>query len=636
MISLKKTTRSIMIGIVIFIFIAFSINFFLVPITKGYIEKSDAHLKSLNSEILSMDLPAKVLSNVLTQVTNDVSNRSNIKLLEAFDSNQKTLYLLAQSVESEFVNYQGDMVYLDKLSLTRHEAIVKQIQNKVLDLKLSSARIDELVRGSDIDSTPIEIIKSYMQKLLDGIEELNVYNEQINESIIKDFTFILNAIFVILILFLFLFSVGVYKFVAYDQQFILRSFKQMERHQYDFGALPKTKTFFSEEREIVELVKEILDEEKFTKEVKDLISEYYHMDDLIESLFEKVTNRMGVDRVGIAFVDYSRKKFIAEFGVANYDNVRLGPGFEVNFEKTTLTKLLYTKEAFITDDLEAEVKKRPFSASIKLLLEEGVKSNLVIPLIMGEAVFGVVFFSSSEKNHFSQTHLRLLEKVIYEISGLLNRSYFTKVVLSRITNSFSELVDQKDNETGDHIMRMVKYSVAIAEGLRKQNLSSHPVNRKFVLEIERNASAHDIGKVGIPDSILKKPGKLTPDEWQVMKEHAKIGADIFKSLREGLQVFDSEFYRYAEEIARHHHERWDGTGYPDGLAGHEIPLSARIVAIADVFDALTSKRTYKEPFSFEHSVELIKASSGSHLDPEIVNVFIRNLEGIWTIFQEIE
>ncbi len=636
MISLKKTTKSIMIGIVIFIFIAFSINFFLVPITKGYIEKSDTHLKSLNSEILSMDLPVKVLSNVLAQVTNDVSNKSNIKLLEAFDSNQKTLFLLAQSVESEFVNYQGDMVFLDKLSLTRHEAIVKQIQNKVLDLKMSSARIDELVRGSNIDSTPIEIIKSYTQKLFDGIEELNAYNEQINESIIKDFTFILNAIFVILILFLILFSVGVYKFVTYDQQFILKSFKQLERHQYDFGALPKTKTFFSEEREIVELVKEILDEEKFTKEVKDLISEYYHMDDLIESLFEKVTKRMGVDRVGIAFVDYSRKKFIAEFGVSNYDNVRLGPGFEVNFEKTTLTKLLYTKEAFITDDLESEVKKRPYSASLKLLLEEGVKSNLVIPLIMGEAVFGVVFFSSSEKNHFNQTHLRLSEKVIYEISGLLNRSYFTKVVLSRITNSFSELVDQKDNETGDHIMRMVKYSVAIAEGLRKQNLSSYPVNRKFVLEIERNASAHDIGKVGIPDSILKKPGKLTPDEWHVMKEHAKIGADIFKSLREGLQVFDSEFYRYAEEIARHHHERWDGTGYPDGLAGHEIPLSARIVAIADVFDALTSKRTYKEPFSFEHSVEMIKASAGSHLDPEIVNVFIDNLEAIWTIYQEIE
>ena len=636
MISLKKTTKIIMIGIVIFIAIAFSINFFLVPVTKDYIEKSDMHLKALNSEILSMDLPIRVLSNILTQVSNDVSNKSNIKLLEAFDSNQKTLYLLAQDIEKDFISYQGDMISLNKLSLTRHEAIVGMIQDTAIDLKLSASRIDELVRGSDIDSAPIEVLKTYTQKLTDGIERLNAYNEEINDRILNDFTLVLNAIFITLILFLILFSVGVYKFVTYDQQFILKSFLQLERHQYDFDALPKTKAIFSEENEIIELVRQIIDEEKFTKEVKELISEYYHMDDLIESLFDKVTKRMGVDRVGIAFVDYSRKKFIAEFGVANYENVRLGPGFEVNFEKTTLTQVLYTKEAFVTDDLERELKKRPYSASLRLLREEGVQSNLVVPLIMGEAVFGVVFFSSSEKNHFDKMNLKLAEKVIYEISGLLNRSYFTKVVLSRITNSFSELVDQKDNETGDHIMRMVRYSVAIAEGLRKKSVPGYPVNRKFVLEIERNASAHDIGKVGVPDHILKKPGKLTPEEWEIMKGHAKVGADIFKSLREGLQVFDADFYKFAEEIARHHHERWDGTGYPDGLAGNEIPLPARIVAIADVFDALTSKRTYKEPFSFERSVEMIKESSGSHLDPEIVKVFVENLEFIWSIYQDVE
>ncbi|GAB6107909.1 HD domain-containing phosphohydrolase [Fusibacter bizertensis] len=636
MISLKKTTKGTMVGIVIFIIVALSINFLLVPISKDYIEQSNAHLKAVNAKIISMDLPVKVLNNILTQVTNDASNKSNVKLLDAFENNQKTLYLLAQDIESEFVKLQEDTVSLNKLSLMRHEAIINRIQDLMIDLKMSAMRVDELLRGSDIDNTPIDVIENYAQKLSVGIEALNSYVEELNDKIIRDFTFILNAVFIILILFLIIFSIGVYKFVTFDQQFVLKSFLQLERHQYDFSALPQSKTIFSEQHEIAELVKEILDEANFTKEVKDLVSEYYHMDDLIESLFGKVTRRMGVDRVGIAFVDYSRKKFIAEYGVANYGNVKLGPGFEVNFDKTTLVKILYTKEAFITDDLEEELKKRPHSASLILLRNEGVKSNIVVPLIMGEAVFGVVFFSSSEKKHFDKMHLRLAEKVIYEISGLLNRSYFTKVVLSRITNSFSELVDQKDNETGDHILRMVKYSVAIAEGLRKKNLPDYPVNRKFVLEIERNASSHDIGKVGIPDSILKKPGKLTPEEWQTMKTHAKIGADIFKSLREGLQVFESDFYVFAEEIARHHHERWDGTGYPDGLAGFEIPLSARIVAIADVFDALSSKRAYKEPFSFERSVEMIKESAGNHLDPVIVDVFVENLEAIWTIYQEVE
>jgi response regulator RpfG family c-di-GMP phosphodiesterase len=314
----------------------------------------------------------------------------------------------------------------------------------------------------------------------------------------------------------------------------------------------------------------------------------------------------------------------------------LGPGFETSFHKTSLTDVLESKKSFITADLEEALKKKPNSAALLLLNAEGIKSNMVIPLKMGDAVFGMVFFSSIEKNHFNTKHLRLAEKIINEVSGLLNRSYFTKVVFSKITNSFAELVDQKDNETGEHIMRMVKYSVAIAEALREKRLPGYSVNRKFVLEIERNASAHDIGKVGIPDEILKKPGRLTAEEWQIMKLHAGVGADIFKSLREGLRVFDADFYKFAEEIARFHHERWDGSGYPEGLRGSAIPLSARIVALADVFDAITSKRVYKEPFSFEQSVQMIKDSAGTHLDPVLVEVFVENIEKIWEIYQESE
>ncbi|HAS73570.1 MAG TPA: metal-dependent phosphohydrolase, partial [Clostridiales bacterium UBA8960] len=327
------------------------------------------------------------------------------------------------------------------------------------------------------------------------------------------------------------------------------------------------------------------------------------------------------------------KKFIAEFGMSNYDNIKLGPGFEVNFDKTSLTNILQTRQAFITEDLDLELAHRPASASIRLLREEGVQSNMVVPLIMGDSVFGIVFFSSIHKHFFTQQHLKLSEKLIFEISGFMNRAYFTKVILSRITSGFSELVDQKDNETGDHIERMVKYSVVIAEGLMARNIPGYKVDRKFVLEIERNAASHDIGKVGIPDEILKKPGKLTPEEWEIMKTHVTIGSEIFRSFKEDLQVFESDFYKFAEEIARSHHERWDGSGYPDGLSDSEIPLSARIVAIADVFDALTSKRHYKEPFGFENSVEIIKSSAGSHLDPIIVEIFLERLEQFRAIYE---
>lgn len=634
MISLKNTIRKIIIGIIAFIVLTFIINFWFVPTTKSYLNTSNQRIQNVKESIIALDLPMRVVDNVLTQVANDASNQSNIKLLEAYDKNQKIMINATKEMQSELEFIQADLFSVNKLSLSRHKALLMDMDDKLDDLLLSASRINELIRGSKIENTPFDIIKNYDERIVQTIGELELLNNDFNDKVVNDFTILINGLIVLLILFLILFSLGVYKYVIYDQQFIIKSFEQMEQKNYDFNHLPKSRAIFTEERDIYEKIKVIYEEEQFAKDVKEIILETYHIDDVIEKLFKTVSTRLNIDRVGIAFVDYSRKKFIAEFGFANYDAIKLGPGFEVNFGKTTLTKILYSKMSFITEDLEEELIKRPNSASLKLLMEEGVQSNLVVPLIMGEAVFGMVFFSSTEKHHFNHEHLRLAEKLIYEISGMLNRAYFTKVVLSRITNSFSELVDKKDNETGDHLQRMVRYSVIIAEGLRVAKIANYEVNRKFVLEVERNASAHDIGKVGIPDEILKKPGKLDLNEWEIMKTHAAIGADIFKSLREGLQVFDAEFYRYAEDIARYHHERWDGTGYPEGLEQLEIPLAARIVAIADVFDALTSKRHYKEPFSFERSLEMIRESAGTHLDPILVDVFLKHQDKVWLVYQE--
>ncbi|HSN66525.1 MAG TPA: HD domain-containing phosphohydrolase, partial [Fusibacter sp.] len=545
----------------------------------------------------------------------EYKNMPDIKLTEAFEFYQTTLYELAEASVDEFDALYKNLEQLNTLSLKRHNGQISKMYALIETLRHSAERIEKLTKGSRMGAMPFEIINDYSVSLSTGLIELKQINKSINDAIFRDTTILLNTVFVILILLIMGLTLGVIKYVLYYQQFILKGFSQLEKHQYDIEALPNGRPIFKEDQAIVKMVKEHIEEEKFTKEVKELIQTHYLIDDLIELLFEKVKLKFDLDRIGIAFVDYSKRKFIAEFGVANFDNIRLGPGFEVNFSKTSLTTTLYSKESFITEDLEEAFSSKPYSASLKLLRMEGIMSNMVVPLVMGDAVFGMVFFSSVKKKHFTEDHLRLAEKIIYEISGLLNRAYFTKVVFSRITNSFAELVDKKDNETGDHIMRMVRYSVIIAEGLSVRKIPGYEVNRKFVLEIERNASAHDIGKVGIPDEILKKPGKLTPEEWRIMKTHAEAGADVFKSLRDGLSVFDADFYKFAEEIARYHHERWDGSGYPKGLIGIEIPLSARIVAVADVFDALTSKRTYKAPFSFEASVEMIKEASGTHFDP---------------------
>ncbi len=166
--------------------------------------------------------------------------------------------------------------------------------------------------------------------------------------------------------------------------------------------------------------------------------------------------------------------------------------------------------------------------------------------------------------------------------------------------------EYKDEDTGEHIQRMSHYSTAIA---RKMGLSE-----EFLEHILFAAPMHDVGKIGIPDAVLKKPGKLDAAEWEIMRQHTVMGARI-------LSGSSAEFMKLAEVIALAHHEKWDGKGYPQGIKGADIPLGGRIVALADVFDALTSKRPYKEPMPLEKAFAIITEGRGSHFDPEAVDAF---------------
>lgn len=183
----------------------------------------------------------------------------------------------------------------------------------------------------------------------------------------------------------------------------------------------------------------------------------------------------------------------------------------------------------------------------------------------------------------------------------------------------SVAAEYKDEETGSHIRRMSLYSAAIA---RQMGLDEHTIEM-----ILYASPMHDIGKIGIPDRILLKPGKLDDTEWDIMKQHTTIGARI-------LACSDAEFIRMGEIIAISHQEKWNGSGYPKGLNGTEIPLVGRITAVADVFDALTSKRPYKEAFSVEKSFAIIKEESGSHFDSEVVDAFFAIQEEILAIKEQ--
>ncbi|HOO29242.1 MAG TPA: HD domain-containing protein, partial [Lachnospiraceae bacterium] len=182
------------------------------------------------------------------------------------------------------------------------------------------------------------------------------------------------------------------------------------------------------------------------------------------------------------------------------------------------------------------------------------------------------------------------------------------------------LAEYRDPETGGHIKRTKNYIKVMAERLKEMPEYKEELTDEVIGLLYMSAPLHDIGKIGIRDEILMKPGKLTEEEFEEMKTHCNIGYSALKSASKKLG--ENSFLKYAMEFSKFHQEKWDGSGYPDGIAGKEIPLSGRMMALADVYDALISKRVYKPPYSHEKAVRIIQEEKGLHFDPELVDIFM--------------
>lgn len=226
-----------------------------------------------------------------------------------------------------------------------------------------------------------------------------------------------------------------------------------------------------------------------------------------------------------------------------------------------------------------------------------------------------------------RTHLRLKASADF----LRDKNQFLEAEVARRTREvtaiqdvtiqvMASLAETRDNETGNHIRRTQHYVRLLAERLRYHPRFAAGLDDRTIDLLFKSAPLHDIGKVGIPDRILLKPGKLDADEWEIMKTHARLGAEAIERA-ESMLGLDVEFLRIAKEIAAGHHEKWDGSGYPAGLAGEAIPLPARLMALADVYDALISRRCYKEPFSHAYAAAIIEEGKGKHFDPDVVEAF---------------
>lgn len=192
-------------------------------------------------------------------------------------------------------------------------------------------------------------------------------------------------------------------------------------------------------------------------------------------------------------------------------------------------------------------------------------------------------------------------------------------------HALARLAETRDPETGKHLRRTQEYVLTLARALRDNPRFTSYLDERTINALAQSAPLHDIGKVGIPDQILLKPGKLTPEEWEIMKTHAELGSNAIAQAEKDAEK-PVAFLAIAKEIAHYHHEKWDGSGYPAGLVGDAIPISARLMALADVFDALICQRVYKPPMPFEKAHQIILEGSGLHFDPDVVATFVREAE----------
>ena len=263
--------------------------------------------------------------------------------------------------------------------------------------------------------------------------------------------------------------------------------------------------------------------------------------------------------------------------------------------------------------------------------------RILTPLRIGDVYLGYVYFECLDGS-MGDTDLNFLNLIHNKIALAFYKSFLFKDLLAIVTESLAKMAESRDPETGLHLERMSSYSQIITRKLYEKGLYTDEIDLQFIEEIKICAPMHDIGKVHVPDHILLKPGKLTETEFEIMKTHASEGGKILDGIHSRFKDFGIHYFKMASDIAYGHQEKFNGSGYPRGLKEDEIPLSARIATLADVFDALTTKRPYKDAFSLERSYQIISESRGAHFQPEIVDAFFeakKEIESIYNRFKEV-
>lgn len=299
-------------------------------------------------------------------------------------------------------------------------------------------------------------------------------------------------------------------------------------------------------------------------------------------------------------------------------------------------EVLQSPHPVIMENLAEQAERTNAQPFVQQLVGAGLRSAMILPLNANPDYPSALVIASRNPTAYQQEDRIFMESLAGQVARIIDRTVIAENLVIAVVEGLAKLAENRDPETGDHLIRMSMYAGYIAASYIRMFPDDPSSNPDLPGDIRRFAPMHDIGKVGVPDQVLLKPGKLNPDEWGAMKQHPAIGGEVLRRVDEQVKQQGKSIFRVAIDIAEYHHEKFDGSGYPGGFSGREIPLAARIVTAADVFDALTSRRPYKQPWTVEEAVVELEKDTGTHFDPDVIAAFRDAMPRIRQVYEQLK
>ena len=359
----------------------------------------------------------------------------------------------------------------------------------------------------------------------------------------------------------------------------------------------------------------------------DRINQGNKLEETLQFIYEEFQSFVPFDWVGVFFSSPDNKHYFLErcyspkllhLKEGDRFDALLG-GFAVASEQPKAFSFLNT--TIENDSIDEALSKNDLNTAVFLPL-------------LGQTKQRAMMLFASNHQPFQQAHIEFLANIATTVTHILEKTIVVESLVASAIEGLAKLAESRDPETGDHLLRMAHYSALIAEELGRHGPYKDNINPAYVRDIFHFAPMHDIGKVGVRDDVLLKPGLLNPAERIEIEQHPTIGGEVLRKCEAQMEAQGHQIFQTAIEIAECHHEKFNGSGYPNGLKGQKIPLSARIVTVADVFDALTSKRPYKEAWPVDQALEYMKKESNLHFDPMVIEAMERCLPRMLEIYQQ--